>query len=185
MGESAMMIGLPARRLVLGLAMAGVLGAPVHAQVPRGLNPAAAETARESAKVNNAGLYQAAQEALQARNFPVAEAALRDLVRADRLNPELNLMLGIALMGQERWADARQPLETAVRKAPKSPDARSRLAVTYLKLGETIQAEAQRAELVKLSDRCKGTCRDAQWIASGIAMVDGTVGPALPPASPQ
>jgi uncharacterized protein HemY len=156
------------------------LVATMSAQVPRGLNPAAAEAARESARNNNAGLQQAAQEALQAGNFGVAEAALRDLVRADRFNPTLNLMLGVALMGQERWSDARGPLEVAVKKAPKSPDAKSRLAVTYLKLGETVLAEQQRADLVKLSDKCKGSCRDAPWIASGLALIDKTTGPAAP-----
>jgi hypothetical protein len=37
----------------------------------------------------------------------------------------------------------------------------------------------QRADLEKMSKDCKGTCRKADWIANGLAMIDAS----LPPKS--
>jgi uncharacterized protein HemY len=86
-------------------------------------------------------------------------------------------MLGVTKMSMEKWEEAKKYLEIAVRKNAKAPDPKSRLGVTLAKLGDVNGAMEQRAALEKMDKDCKGKCRNAEWIANGIAMIDA----ALPP----
>jgi Flp pilus assembly protein TadD len=80
-------------------------------------------------------------------------------------------------MSLGKWEDAKKHLEVAVKKTPKEPDPRSRLGVTLVMLGDASGAMDQRAELEKMAKACKNTCRNAQWIANGIAMIDSATPP--------
>ena len=129
--------------------------APGLAQVPRGYTPVSPEV-RERAAESSAWRLQTGVEALQAKNFVVAETVF----------------------------EARRYLEIAVKGDPKNPDPKSRLAVTLIKLGEMDAAMDQRAALVKMSEACKGQCRLADYISGGIAMIDSARPPSPPPAGP-
>jgi len=169
-----------ARSLVAACAALALLGA-AHAQRV-GHTPAPGENTtglsqglgEDSTKRLNDGI-----EALRAKNFLVAESAFEDVLRHNKTNPDANFMMGVTKMSMGKWEDAKTYLEIAVRKNPKGPDPKSRLAVTYIKLGDLDGAKKQRTELAKLDAACKGACRDAKWIADGIAMVDAAM-PAKP-----
>lgn len=170
------------KRSTLVLAAAAfLLAGTAGAQVPRGFNPPSAET-RNMASNNgtNAQLYGNAVNALQGKNFAVAEGLFQDFLRSNPTHPDANLMMGTTKMSLNKWDEAKKYLEIAVEKAPKNPDPKSRLGVTLIKLGDMDGAMKQRDELVKMDKACKGTCRNAQYIAADIAMIDG----AMPPKQP-
>jgi predicted Zn-dependent protease len=151
------------------------------AQVPRGFTPQGADQQRlESNTSLSSKLYNDGVQAIQAKNFQVAEGIFEEVLRQNPTHPEGNLMMGTTKMSLGKWEEAKKYLEIAVRKNAKSPDPKSRLAVTLIRLGDMDGAMKQRADLQKMSDDCKGKCRNAEWIAAGLAMVDG----AMPPKQP-
>lgn len=70
------------------------------------------------------------------------DLAVRALARAPD-HPTANLALGMVRMKQERYADARAPLERAVRAD--LPKAHYQLSLAYARLGEDALSERQRA----------------------------------------
>lgn len=110
--------------------------------------------------------------ALQAKNLEEAEAIFTEALRYNRNNAEANFYMGVTRMDLGKWEDAKKHLEIAARKKPKHPDPKSRLGVTYAKLGDTAGAYALRADLVKMADACKGACRLSPYISVGIQMID-------------
>lgn len=109
--------------------------------------------------------------ALKSSDFALAEEVLVDFLRKKPNDADANFYLGVARMELGKWKDAKTPLEFALRKMPRHPDPKSRLGVTYAKLGDTVGANAQRADLVKMADTCK-SCRLSPYITGGITMID-------------
>jgi tetratricopeptide (TPR) repeat protein len=115
--------------------------------------------------------------ALEANDFARAEEIFTRILRYNRNDAAVRFYLGVAKMNLGKWEDAKPYLEIAVRKKPKHPDPKSRLGVTYAKLGDTTGATVQRAELVKMAETCKRTCKDfTPFIAGGIEMIDKALG---------
>lgn len=169
------------RKLPALILAAAFFAAGASAQVPRGFTPQGADQQRLE---NNTSLsskrYEDGVAAIKAKNFQVAEGIFDEYLRQNPTHPEANLMMGTTKMSLGKWEDARKHLDIAARKDKKNPDPKSRLAVTLIKLGDMEGAMAQRAELEKMSKDCKGKCRNAEWIAAGLAMVDA----AMPPKQP-
>lgn len=167
-------------RAISGFVAAIILASAASAQVPRGFTPQGADQRNlESNTALSARHYQDGVEAIQAKNFQVAEGIFQEVLRQNPNHADANSMMGIAKMSLNKWEEAKKYLEIAVRKSPKEPDPKSRLAVTLIKLGDIDGAMKQRESLAKMDKDCKGKCRNAQWIAGGLAMIDA----ALPPAS--
>jgi TolA-binding protein len=123
----------------------------------------------------NGNYFDQGMQALQAKNYPLAEGIFEDVLRQNRNHADANFLMGVTKMGLEKWDEAKKYLEIAVRKSPKKPDPKSRLGVTLIKLGDIEGAKKQREELVRLQTACKGDCRDGQYINDGIAMIDGAL----------
>jgi Flp pilus assembly protein TadD len=119
----------------------------------------------------NANLREAIGS-MQAKNYALAEMKFHEVLQEKPNEPRANFMLGVTEMQLEKWQEAKTYLSNAVRISPREPDPKSRLAVTLLKLGDAEGAAAQRADLVKMSEACKGTCTNAKWIAADIEMID-------------
>jgi TolA-binding protein len=170
--------------ILSALVLAAALAGAANAQVPRGLerNDAAADLQRNLGQNSalSAKQYQAGVDAVQARNFQVAEGIFQEILDGNANHADANFMMGVTKMSLNKWDEARKFLEIAVKKSPKEPDPKSRLGVTLMKLGDLEGAKAQRDDLVKMQKQCKGSCRHAQWIDGGIAMIDG----AMPPKAP-
>lgn len=156
-----------------------MLAAPAFAQVPKGLGPLSAgqNDVLQNGSATSAKRYDDGVAALQAKNFVVAESIFTDYLRANPQHPQANFLMGVVEMSLDKWPEAKKYLEIAVRKNPKAPDPKSRLGVTLAKLGDFPGAMEQRAELEKLDKDCKGQCRDAQYITSGLAMIDQAIAP--------
>ena len=171
-------------RLIIAAVAALVLDCAANAQVPRGMGPLSEGQINLQQNGGNisARRYEAGLEALQAGNFAVAEGIFRDILRDQPTHADLNFLLGVTEMALEKWGEAQKYLEIAVRKSPKKPDPKSRLGVTLIKLGDREGAMKQRADLEKMASACKDRCRDAQWIAEGIAMIDGAARQPVTPA---
>jgi TolA-binding protein len=112
--------------------------------------------------------------ALKAGEFPLAEAMFADFLRLRPNSADANFYMGVAKMNLGEWDEAKTHLELAVQKKPKHPDPKSRLGVTYARLGDAAGANAQRAELVKMGAGCKGACKRelSPYIIAGIEMID-------------
>jgi predicted Zn-dependent protease len=115
--------------------------------------------------------------ALKAMDYAEAEKIFSNVLRTRPTDADANFYMGVAKMNLGQWADAKKHLEIAATKKPNHPDPKSRLGVTYAKLGDATGATAQRAELVKMAETCKRTCKDFKpFIADGIAMIDKALG---------
>jgi len=115
--------------------------------------------------------------ALKAMDYAQAEKIFSNVLRTKPANADANFYMGVAKMNLGEWADAKKHLEIAATKKPKHPDPKSRLGVTYAKLGDTTGATAKRAELVKMAETCKRSCKDFKpFIAEGIEMIDKALG---------
>jgi Tfp pilus assembly protein PilF len=169
--------------LIAAGAAALVLAGAASAQVPRGLERsgpgAEASSSAQGMSAMSARRFQTGVEAMQAKNFAIAEGIFDEFLRTNPTHAEANLLMGTTKMSLGKWDDAKKYLEIAVRKAPKNPDPKSRLGVTLIKLGDVDGAMQQRAELEKMNADCKGKCRNADWITQGLAMIDAAL-PAKP-----
>ncbi len=159
-----------------GLAIMAFACGAAEAQVPKGLGVIGSDT-RALAANNDISSHklEEAISAFNAKNFSVAEGLFEEYLRANPTHPSSNFMLGVTKMSLNKWEEARQYLEIAVRKSPKEPDPKSRLGVTLARLGDIDGAKKQRDDLVKMQKSCRDSCRNAQWIDSGIAMVDAAL----------
>jgi tetratricopeptide (TPR) repeat protein len=110
--------------------------------------------------------------ALERRDYSRAEKIFARVLRGKPANADANLYVGVAKMNLGKWEDAKEHLEIAARKIPQHPDPKSRLGVTYAKLGNTEGAYAQRAALVEMADACRTGCRLSPFILDGIQMID-------------
>lgn len=119
--------------------------------------------------------------ALDNKNFSRAEEIFVDVVQRNPRNAAANFYLGTTRMSLGKWQDAKGNLELAARGMSRHPDPKSRLGVTYAMLGDWSAANAQRAELVKMSMTCKNSCKLSPYISAGIKMIDDAL--ARSPAS--
>lgn len=122
-----------------------------------------------------------ALDTMQAGNYEMAEAMFLDVLKSKPNEPRANLMLGVTEMTLGKWEEAKKYLEVAVKASPREPDPKSRLGVTLVQLGDIKGAAAQRADLAKMDRSCKGKCRNAKWIADGLAMIDTAIAGAKAP----
>jgi Flp pilus assembly protein TadD len=158
--------------VVTGLAEAQRYGAPAA-----GLDPTA--LSRDTQRINT-GQYQSGMTALANKNFENAENIFEEILRQKIGDADASFFAGVAEMSLGKWEEAKEHLEVAARKKPKEPDPKSRLGITLAKLGDTAGALEQRAALQKMDKECKGSCKNAQFIASGIAMIDSAIPPKQP-----
>src|SRR5262249_10237548 len=75
-------------------------------------------------------------------NRPVeAEKAFRDVLKDDSKNPEIWDGLGVSLLMQQRYKEALEPLQKAVKLAPQNGSYRNNLGVAQMELGDFAAAE--------------------------------------------
>jgi TolA-binding protein len=169
------------------LAAATVMAGAAHAQDASGYIPVPYTSSEQQRSGDGAGWQSTPGEyvarvdlayiedglaALEVGDFVRAERVFTDFLRSNRNSAQANFYLGATRMDLGKWEDAKRPLQIAAQKIPKHPDPKSRLGVTYARLGDTAAAEAQRAKLVAMADACKGTCELSPYILNGIRMID-------------
>lgn len=109
----------------------------------------------EGVLANDVGNYMVH---VQLARIHEAERGWMDAIRHRRLavevNPEdhsLRYDLGLTLSRAERWAEAEEPLEEAVRMQPAYPSTHWALGVVKLKLGKTGEARASLNRFIELA----------------------------------
>lgn len=164
--------------LFAGLLVAVALGAGGVAHAQPGLSTQPdydliykSDRVDEDAQRNLNRLQEQALAALQAKDFATAETALAELMQRGR-GDGASFLMGLTKIGLEKWDEAQVFLEAAIVEEPKRPEPRTRLGITYAKLNKTDAARQQRAALAGLDGECKRTCKDATWIAEGLALLD-------------
>lgn len=133
-----------------GAAQAADLPAPTHTMAP--------------ADAVQTGLLDARQ-AIQAKDWKGAEAALRRVLKeAPRHADALNL-LGFSLRWQERYEESLAAYQQAFAVEPDHLGAHEYIARTYLKLGRVADAERH---LTRLRQLCKD-CEQAKALEQAVA----------------
>ncbi|MGH6912034.1 MAG: tetratricopeptide repeat protein, partial [Phenylobacterium sp.] len=131
----------------------------------------------DGAQTELRALRATALAALQARDYPAAEKAFADLLARAPNTRDASFMMGLTKAGLEKWEEAKGYLEIATTQDPKRPEPKTRLGLTYVKLGNIDGAKQQRGELASLDQACKGACEDAKWIADGLVILDQALDP--------
>jgi Tfp pilus assembly protein PilF len=70
-----------------------------------------------------------------------AEKAFRDVLKDDSKNPEIWDGLGVSLLMQQRYKEALEPLQKAVKLSPQNGSYRNNLGVAQMELGDFAGAE--------------------------------------------
>ena len=119
--------------------------------------------------------YRKGVEALKANRFDDARKSLGKVLRVDPGNAGANMLAGLAAAGLNDLKAAAKHFERATRTDGKLVMAHRELAITYAKLGDRAKAEGVLGKLQKLSDKCGGSCADAQQIKDAIAAVQAAL----------
>jgi Tfp pilus assembly protein PilF len=82
-----------------------------------------------------------AQVLLRENRPTEAEKAFRDVLKDDSKNPEIWDGLGVSLLMQQRYKEALEPLEKAVKLSPLNGSYRNNLGVAQMELGDFAAAE--------------------------------------------
>jgi Flp pilus assembly protein TadD len=122
-------VRVPAFRAAIALMAAAALAAPACAPKKPKTNAEILLTVRM------------AQVLLRENRPAEAEKAFRDVMRDDPKNPEIHDGLGVALLMQQRYKEALDPLKQAVKLSPQNGSYRNNLGVAQMELGDFAAAE--------------------------------------------
>lgn len=122
--------------------------------------------------------------ALQVQDFTLAEKHFAELLAFDPTTSDASYLMGVTQIGLNKWAEAKQYLEVAVKNEPKRPEPKARLGVAHVMLSDFASATAQRTELASMASKCTGDCPDAKRIADNLAMIDRVLAAAQPKPAP-
>lgn len=137
----------------------------------------------ENAKRKLDGIRKEGIEALQKQDFAGAEKAFGKLVAQNPTTTDAHYLMGVAKLGLQNWADAKQFLEIAVKKESSRPEPKARLGVAYIRLNDLDSAKKQRDDLAALAAKCNG-CADAARINENLGMLDRALAPPAPKVAP-
>jgi serine/threonine protein kinase/Flp pilus assembly protein TadD len=100
---------------------------------------------------------QRAVEAYKKKDYDTAEAAYRELLKADSEDAESHAALGLILNAQQRYSEAIPELEVAARLDSKNAETLNSLARLYLLKERDREAETTARQLVSLAPRDANT----------------------------
>lgn len=111
-------------------------------------------------RVDPAKAYQEGIEALQAKDYKTAEKRFGDVLSVAPKNAEANYYMALAKTGLEKPKQAVRYLERAIKERPNFVEAREKLALVSIDLGEPDAARAQLAAIEGLKAECAvdGAC---------------------------
>ncbi len=173
--------------LAIGLA-AACLTAPANAQI----NLGGVDTNRfergaeiDRGKASPQQLHKAGVAALEAGDFAEADANFTQLVEKQPRNADANFLAGLARFGLQDWEGARAYLEVASNRDKRRPEPKTRLGITLIQLGDLNTAIDVYRELEALNERCKGRCKDDEWIKQGILELGTALSASLEATAPE
>lgn len=143
------------RSIMLCVAAAASLTAGPAAAAPSGCGPSL--PAKVAPKVDPAVAYQEGLAALEAKDFALAEKKFGEVLTVARDNPEANYYLGVARLARGNSKGSVKYFERAIKARGDFIEARERLALAKIELGEAGAAIEQVAKLRDLKEKC-GAC---------------------------
>jgi tetratricopeptide (TPR) repeat protein len=123
-----------------------------------------------------AAVYQQGMKDLKAHRYAEAKKAFMEVYSAAPRDPNVNLVLGVSMMGLNDFKGAQRYLELAVKLNPKMVVAHEQLGIAYAKLGQKDKAQAELSALKQLQAKCGGTCSDADKLNTAITSVTTALG---------
>jgi tetratricopeptide (TPR) repeat protein len=106
--------------------------------------------------------YRDGVTALKAGDYKKAAREFKDVLSVAPKDTSTNYLYGLALVGNQKPADAKKPLERAVQD-PKAPaDAWLQLGLVYLQTKDRPKADAQLKSLATMIQACDAACGDAR-----------------------
>lgn len=127
--------------------------------------------------------HKAGYEALQAKDYLAAEQHFARLLAMDTRTNDAHYLMGLAQMGLEKWTQAKTSLEEAVIAEPNRPEAKARLGVAHVMLGDINSAADQHDALGAMARACNG-CPDQKNINDNLLMLDRILVAATKPKTP-
>jgi tetratricopeptide (TPR) repeat protein len=111
-------------------------------------------------RVDPAKAYQEGVEALQAKDCKTAEKRFGDVLSVAPKNAEANYYMALAKSGLGKPKQAVRYLERAIKERPNFVEAREKLALVSIDLGEPDEARAQLSAIEGLKTECaaEGAC---------------------------
>ena len=122
-------------------------------------------------KIDPVVKYQEGIEALTAGENKKAETAFRKVLSVSKKDANINYLLGVSLIRQDKFKKARKPLEKAVKYDSELALARGNLGQVYLITDKPEKAQEQRDALLEMQSKC-GDCEDAKKIAAALAIMN-------------
>lgn len=140
------------KRTLLLAAMAAVAGFSPAVAAPGGGGGGLPSTS--GPRVDPAKAYQEGLEALQAKDYKTAENRFGDVLSVAPKNPEANYYMALAKSGLGKPKQAIRYLERAVKERGNFVEAREKLALLSIDLGDPDEARAQLAAIEALKAEC-------------------------------
>ncbi|MDZ7628457.1 MAG: tetratricopeptide repeat protein [Parvularculaceae bacterium] len=113
-------------------------------------------------RVDPAKAYQDGVAALQAKDYKAAEKNFGDVLSVAPKNAEANYYMALAKSGLDKPKQAVRYLERSIKERPNFVEAREKLALVSIDLGDPDKARAQLAAIEGLKAECSadGACDD-------------------------
>ncbi|OFX04628.1 MAG: hypothetical protein A3E78_05235 [Alphaproteobacteria bacterium RIFCSPHIGHO2_12_FULL_63_12] len=113
--------------------------------------------------VDPAAAYQEGVEALKAKDYKKAEKKFGDVLSVAPENPEANYYMALAKIGNGKQKNSIRFLEKAIKERANFVEAREKLALVSIDLGDAETARAQLTAIEGLKADCAaaGDCEDA------------------------
>lgn len=105
-------------------------------------------------RVDPAEAYQQGVEALQAKDYKVAEKRFGDVLSVAPKNPEANYYMALAKVGLEKPKQSVRYLQRAIKERPNFVEAREKLALVSIGLDDADEARAQLAAIEAIKAEC-------------------------------
>lgn len=140
-------------------------------------------SATSGPKVDPAEAFRDGVAALQAKDYKTAEKKFGDVLSVAPKHPEANYYMALAKVGNGKAKGAVRYLEKAIKERDNFVEAREKLALISIELGDSDTAREQLTEVERLKADCAsaGDCDEAY-----VARVDSAIakiGEALAPAA--
>lgn len=147
------------KSVLLAVALALLAAGPA---VAAGSGGAAGLPSSSGPRVDPAKAYQEGFEALQAKDYKTAEKRFGDVLSVAPKNAEANYYMALAKSGLGKPKQSVRYLERAIKERPNFVEAREKLALVSIELGEPDEARAQLAAMEGLKTECaaEGACEE-------------------------
>jgi tetratricopeptide (TPR) repeat protein len=120
--------------------------------------------------------YRKGIDALKAQQFADAKKSFAKVLGVAPRDSNTNFLAGMADAGLNDLKGAAKHYEKAVSADEKLIPAQQELAITYVKLGDMVRAQATLGKLQKLNASCNGTCKEADKLKQAIDAVQAAIG---------